>query len=147
MLNHCFIPETNVVITLEISYTSTEKKKKKDMQQQRVGKGHVNTEAEVGFMSSQPEGHKELPEVGKSKEVSTPWGLLRRLSAKEPTCQYKKRRFEPWVKEDPSWVRKIPRKRKWPLTPLFLPGKSHGKRSLVGYSPWDGKTSWTQLSN
>ena len=29
MLNHCFIPETNVVITLEISYTSTEKKKKR----------------------------------------------------------------------------------------------------------------------
>ena len=26
-------------------------------------------------------------------------------------------------------------------TPVFLPGKFHGQRSLVGYSPWDGKES------
>ena len=34
------------------------------------------------------------------------------------------------------WVRKIPRRRKWHPTPVLLPGKSHGWRSLVGYSPW-----------
>ena len=34
------------------------------------------------------------------------------------------------------WVRKIPWRRKWQPTPLFLPEKSHGQRSLVGYSPW-----------
>ena len=34
------------------------------------------------------------------------------------------------------WVRKIPWKRKWQPTPVLLPGKSHGLRSLVGYSPW-----------
>ena len=34
------------------------------------------------------------------------------------------------------WVRKIPWKRKWQPTPVFLPGKSDGQRSLVGhYSP------------
>ena len=33
------------------------------------------------------------------------------------------------------WVGKIPRKRKWQPTPVFLPGKSHGHRSLVAYSP------------
>ena len=33
-------------------------------------------------------------------------------------------------------VRKIPWRRKWQPTPVFLPGKSHGQRSLVGYSPW-----------
>ena len=27
-------------------------------------------------------------------------------------------------------------RRKWQHTPLFLPGKFHGQRSLVGYSPW-----------
>ena len=37
-------------------------------------------------------------------------------------------------------VRKIPWRRKWQPTPVFLPGKSHGQRSLVGYSPWDHKT-------
>ena len=29
--------------------------------------------------------------------------------------------------------------RKWQPTPIFLPGKSHGQKSLVGYSPWGGK--------
>ena len=36
-------------------------------------------------------------------------------------------------------VRKIPWRRKWQPTPVFLPGKSHGQRSLVGYSPWGHK--------
>ena len=30
-------------------------------------------------------------------------------------------------------------RRKWQPTPVFLPGKSHGLRSLVGYSPWGRK--------
>ena len=34
------------------------------------------------------------------------------------------------------WVRKIPWRGKWQPTPVFLPGKFHGQRSLVGYSPW-----------
>jgi len=34
------------------------------------------------------------------------------------------------------WVGKIPWKRKWQPTPVILPGKSHGQRSLAGYSPW-----------
>ena len=38
-----------------------------------------------------------------------------------------------------SWVRKIPWRRKWQPTPLFLPGKVHGQRTLVGYSPWGCK--------
>ena len=32
-------------------------------------------------------------------------------------------------------VRRISRRRKWHPTPVFLPGKSHGLRSLAGYSP------------
>ena len=32
------------------------------------------------------------------------------------------------------WIRKIPWRRKWQPTPVFLPGKSHGQRSLAGYS-------------
>ena len=34
------------------------------------------------------------------------------------------------------WVGKIPWKRGWQLTPVFLPGEFHGWRSLAGYSPW-----------
>ena len=43
---------------------------------------------------------------------------------------------EEWVQ---SWIRKIPWKRKWQLTPVYLPGKSHGQRSLASYSPWGHK--------
>ena len=39
------------------------------------------------------------------------------------------------------WVGKIPWRRKWQPTPVFLPGKSHGWRSLVGYCPWGHKES------
>ena len=38
---------------------------------------------------------------------------------------------------------KIPWRRKWQPTPIFLPGKSHGLRSLVGYSPGGRKESDT----
>ena len=40
--------------------------------------------------------------------------------------------FEPWAG-------KIPWRRKWQPTPVFLPGKSHGQRSLAGYSLWSCK--------
>ena len=35
-----------------------------------------------------------------------------------------------------SKISKIPWRRKWQPTPVVLPGKSHGQRSLVGYSSW-----------
>ena len=37
------------------------------------------------------------------------------------------------------WIRKIPWRRAWQPAPVFLPGKSHGQRSLERYSPWDCK--------
>ena len=37
------------------------------------------------------------------------------------------------------WVGKIPWRREWLPTPVFLPGEFHGQRSLVGYSPWGCK--------
>ena len=35
----------------------------------------------------------------------------------------------------------VPWRRKWQPTPVFLPGKSPGQRSLAGYSPWGGQES------
>ena len=61
-------------------------------------------------------------------------GLPWWLGGKESACQCKRRRFDPWV-------RKITWRRKWHLTPVFLPGKSHGQRSQTGYSPRGGKES------
>ena len=55
---------------------------------------------------------------------------------KKSACQCRRCRrhvFNPWV-------RKIPWRRKWQPTPDFLPGKSHGQRSLAGYSPWGRST-------
>ena len=57
---------------------------------------------------------------------------------KEPTCQYrrcKSSRFSPWVG-------KIPWRRAWQPTPVFLPGESHGRGSLAGCSPRGGKEAW-----
>ena len=56
-------------------------------------------------------------------------------SGEEPACQrrrHKRCRFDPWIG-------KIPWRRAWKPTPVFLPGQSHGQRTLVGYSSWDHK--------
>ena len=48
------------------------------------------------------------------------------------TGDIKRHEFNPWVG-------KIPWRREWQPTPVFLPGESHGLRSLAGYSPWGHK--------
>ena len=65
------------------------------------------------------------------------FGLPRWHNDKESSWQCwrcRRRGFDPWVG-------KIPWRRKWQLTPVFLPGKSHGERSLVGCSSWGCKKS------
>ena len=62
-------------------------------------------------------------------------------SGKEPTCQcrrLRKCRFNPWVG-------KIPWRRTRKPTPVFLPGESHGQRSLAGYIVHRVTKGWTQL--
>ena len=56
------------------------------------------------------------------------------VSGKESASQYRTQKcvFYPWVG-------KLPCSRKWHPTPVFLPGKHHGQRSLVGYSSWRRK--------
>ena len=50
----------------------------------------------------------------------------------------------PGSARDPGSIpEKIPWRREWQPTPVFLPGKFHGHRSLVGYSPWGHKESDT----
>jgi len=41
-----------------------------------------------------------------------------------------------------TWVQKIPWRRKWKPTPIFLPGKSQGQRSLAGYNPRSCMIEW-----
>ena len=67
-------------------------------------------------------------------------------SGKEPACQcrrHKRCRFNPWA-------RKIPWRRSWQPTPVLLPGRSHGQRSLEEYSPWGRKRvgqDWNALAH
>ena len=67
---------------------------------------------------------------------SITYGLPRLLSGKDSACQCGRPGFDPWVG-------KIPWRRKWQPTPVFLPGQSHGPRSRVGYSSWGLKESDT----
>ena len=69
-------------------------------------------------------------------------GLPCWLSGQEFACQCRSHRRLKFY----SWVWKILWKIKWEPTPVFVPGKSLGERSLVGYSPWVAK-SRTQLSD
>ena len=62
-------------------------------------------------------------------------GLPWQLSGKESLCNARLG-FN-------HWFGKIPWRRKWQPTPVFLPGKSHGRQSLVGYCPWGRKESDT----
>ena len=73
-----------------------------------------NTERSVFFLLFQvPSGHQGLP----------CW-----LSWYRTRLWCRRHRFN-------SWAGKIPWRRKWQPTPVFLPGDSHGQKSLVGYSP------------
>ena len=60
-------------------------------------------------------------------------------SGKESACQCRRHRFNPWVG-------KIPWRRAWQPTLVFLIGKSPGQRSLLGYSPWGHKRVGRELS-
>ena len=57
--------------------------------------------------------------------------------SKASACNADRPGFDPWVG-------KIPWRRKWQPTPVFLPGKSHGRRSLAGYSPWGRRVGQTK---
>ena len=60
------------------------------------------------------------------------WGFPGGASGKEPACQFRRHRLDPWVGN-------IPWRRAWQSNPVFLPGESHGQWSLVGYSSWGCK--------
>ena len=64
------------------------------------------------------------------REARLPWWV----SCSRICLQCKRPLFDPWVG-------KVPWRIKWQPTPVLLPRKSHGLRSMVGYSPWGRKES------
>ena len=93
-------------------------------------------------LTSLPPGHliprREAHSDNCNKTTGLPWWL----SNKESACQCRRPGFD-------SWGRRIPWRRKWQPTPVFLPGKFHGQGSLAGYSPGGCKELDTieQLNN
>ena len=59
------------------------------------------------------------------------------------SSQHRDQMVKPLSTMQETWVRSLgregPWRRKWQSTLVLLPGKSHGQRSLVGYSPWGCK--------
>ena len=79
---------------------------------------------------------EEALKVIKTEESALEFGteyklhvLPRWFSGRESTCQHRRCGFHPWIG-------KIPWRRKCQHTSVFLPGKSHGQRSLTGHSPY-----------
>ena len=86
--------------------------------------------------------HSTIGQTNKSQKKKKE---LLMYSGKEPTChekpacqcrRLKRHRFS-------LWVGKIPWRRKWHPSPVFLPGETHGQRNLVGYGPRGCKESDT----
>ena len=80
-----------------------------------------------------------LIELGETFYLLDHWFILSfpgGSDGKSVCLQCGRPRFHPWAG-------KIPWRRKWQPTPVLLPGKFHGQRSVVGYSPWGHKESDT----
>ena len=78
---------------------------------------------------------KKEQELGREKisNMYTNQGFSGGSDNKDSACKAGELGFDPWI-------RKIPWRRKWLPTPVFLPGESCGQRSLAGYSSWGGKS-------
>ena len=74
----------------------------------------------------------QVPSIGSTSSGALGYltGLPRWLGGKESTSPCRRHGFNPWVG-------KIPWRRKWQSSPVFLPGESHGQRNLGGYSSGD----------
>ena len=101
---------------------------------------------ESTWVSTGDEPHLSITDSGVAKTLDynlyhllpKTWGLPWWLNGKESACQCRRCTFNPWVG-------KLPWRRKWQSTPVYLPGNSHGQRSLACCSPQGRKelhTTW-----
>ena len=76
---------------------------------------------------------------------SSPVGFPGGTSGQELTCQCRRHKRQGFH----LWVRKIPWRRARQPSAVFLPGESHGQRSLAGYSPWGCRVGqdWSNLTH
>ena len=97
-----------------------------------------DSEGQRSLVCCSPWGRKESDTIEQLTTMARKMhGLPRWLSGKEATCQCRRHGFD-------HCIGKIPWRKKWQPTPVFLPEKSHGQRSLVGYSPWGRESDVTE---
>ena len=106
----------------------------------------------VAFLGSSQDSEWSLPQSAlnwlllRAWYLGCCWGTSSSLVAQQKRIhlQCRRLRFNPQVG-------KIPWRREWQPTPVFLPGEPHGQRSLAGYSPWGRKesdmTEWLTNNN
>ena len=80
------------------------------------------------------------PRTGQKGLLAICWGPPGGTLAKNPSTKQ-----ETWTFGFDPWIGKVPWRRKRQPTPVFLPEKSHGQRSLAGYSPWRCKRAGRDL--
>ena len=90
--------------------------------------GKLQSHADRAFRSLQVRCPAENP--GDNNNVGA--SPVAQQAIRQECRRHRRLQFDPWV-------RKIPWRRKWQPTPVFLPGKSHGEKHLAGYSPWGHK--------
>ncbi|KAB0348889.1 hypothetical protein FD754_013746 [Muntiacus muntjak] len=131
-----FVASTNVALAIlgqRLIYWETNRGEKLSPQFYQVFKGLISPLNSIGMVPrayETSETHENLPEVHKSA-LTLQTGFPGGTSSKKPSCPNAgdmRCWFEPWVG-------KIAWRRTWQPTPVFLPGESHGQRSLAGYNP------------
>ena len=68
--------------------------------------------------------------------VKNTYGIRMWFNSKQSSCQCRRCK---WGGGSIPGLERLHLRKKWQPTPVLLPGKSHGQRSLVGFSPWDCK--------
>ena len=92
---------------------------------------------------SSPDGPNLFNWACDSKEISLQLGAercSRKVGGREEIQIMREPTHHCWISKGLSTEEgEIPWRREWQSTLVFLPGESHGQRSLAGYSPWGGK--------
>ena len=104
-------------------------------------------EGDTRDMGSEDSGLERFPGVGSGNllqysfqenpmDRGTWWATAHRVAKSQTWLKQSKQISKPLNLYAPKGLKW---RRKWQLTPVFLPGEVHGQRSLAGYSPWDCK--------
>ena len=113
------------------------------IQQMKAPKQNPNPPVSDTIAKSQDIGNEIVTNLSTLSTFSSLTRASQVASGNEPNCQCRRCKrcgFNPWVS-------KIPWRRAWQPTSVFLLGEPHGQRSLVGYSKYIGLQSQTQLSD